>query len=287
MPGQGVVLSISGRTRLAAVIGDPAEHSLSPVIHNAAFDALGLDWLFVALPVRAGNGAAAVDAMRTLDIRGLSVTMPHKADVLSSVDRITDAAQALGAANCIAWSDAGLVAHNTDGAGLVASLREDSGVDVAGLACVVLGAGGAARAVVRALARSGASDVGIVNRTTSRADAAARLAPGIARVCEVGAVADAALIVNATSVGMGAGVDDPDALVVPPDLFGSGQHVVDLVYRPVRTALLAAAERSGAHAIDGVGMLVHQAAIAFGHWTGEAPPVTAMTAAARAAVPVD
>lgn len=275
---------LSGGTRLAAVIGDPVRHSLSPTIHNAAFAELGLDWVYLALPVVAGAGRDAVDAMRTLALGGLSVTMPHKADVLAGVDRVSAAAAELGAANCLAWSDSEVVAHNTDGQGFVDSLHVDAGVDPAGRAAVVLGAGGAARAVVRALASAGAAEVVVVNRTRAHADATVALAPTVARVGEVGDVTTAEIVVNATSVGMGLPADDPDGSPVPPGALQAGQTVIDLVYQPVRTGLLAAAEGCGAQAVDGIGMLVHQAGHAFTLWTGLPAPLDAMRVAAREAI---
>lgn len=282
LSGEG--LSVTGRTRLAAVIGDPVRHSLSPIIHNTAFAAVGLDWVFVALPVAAGHGREAVRAMRALDIGGLSVTMPHKADVLTGVDRVSDTAATLGAANCLAWSGAQLIADNTDGRGFVDHLRLDAGVDPSGRSVVVFGAGGAGRAVVHALAEAGAADIVVVNRNADRAAAAAALAPAVARVGAVDEAADADIVVNATSVGMGRPPDDPAASVVPPGSLGPGQTVVDLVYQPVRTALLAEAEARGAQPVDGTGMLVRQAAHAFTSWTGHPAPVGAMRTAAREAI---
>ncbi|MEL7208042.1 MAG: shikimate dehydrogenase [Actinomycetota bacterium] len=267
---------------MAGVIGDPVGHSLSPTIHNAAFDEAGLDWAYVALPVQAGRGAAAVDAMRTLDLGGLSVTMPHKADVVAAADRATGAVDDLAAANCLAWDGSDIVAHNTDGDGFLASLRE-AGVEPAGRRAVVLGAGGAARAVVRALDRAEATDVVVVNRTPARAEVAAAVGAS-ARVGEIGEVADAPLVVNATSVGMGRPSDDPEAIPLRPTDLGAGQAVVDLVYQPVTTALLRAAADAGATPIDGVGMLVHQAALAFELWTGAEAPIAVMQAAARGAI---
>lgn len=275
---------LSGETRLAAVIGDPVRHSLSPTIHNAAFAEAGLDWVYLALPVVAGAGRHAVTAMRTLGLAGLSVTMPHKADVLAGADRVSDTAAALGAANCLAWSGSDLVAHNTDGQGFVDSLRLDAGVDPSGRAVVVLGGGGAARAVVHALGAAGAADIVVVNRTRERADATVALAPMVARVGEPRDVTAADVVVNATSVGMGRHIDDPNGLPVPPGSLRAEQTVVDLVYEPVRTGLLAAAEGCGARAVDGVGMLVHQAGHAFTLWTGRPAPLDAMATAAREAI---
>lgn len=273
---------IGGATRVAAVIGSPVRHSRSPALVNAAFAQLGLDWRFVAFEVAAGEGAAAVAAMRTLGLGGLSVTMPHKADVIAALDRCSPAATALGAVNCIAWEGDELVGHNTDGDGLVRSLAVDHGVAVAGRRCAVLGAGGAARSVVRALADAGASSVAVVNRTEARAVAAAELAGPVGEVAPPDAVADAEVVVNATSVGMGAEPGDAAAVPIDVGLLGPDHVVVDLVYQPLETPLLVAAAARGARTVDGLGMLVHQAALAVGRWTGEDPDISVMAAAARA-----
>ncbi len=279
-PAASAPPSITGRTRLAAVIGSPVRHSRSPALANAAFEASGLDWVMVAFEVAEGGAGEAIAAVRALDIGGLMVTMPHKAAVIPHLDGLTPAAEALGAVNSISWVDGELVGHNTDGAGLVRSLEVDDGVDVAGLRCVVVGAGGAARSVVHAFAEGGAAEVVVVNRTPATAELAAMLAGPVGRVGVAADVETAQIVVNATSVGMGATASDGptpfDTAHLRPD-----QVVVDLVYQPVRTPLLAAAERCGARPVDGLGMLVHQAAISLERWTGIVPEVATMAAAAR------
>lgn len=278
-----MVSAPTGSTRVAAVIGSPVRHSLSPVIHNAAFAALDLDWTYLAFDVAPGDAWAALQAMRTLRIGGLSVTMPHKADVAGAVDRLSSYAGALGAVNCVAWDQGELVGHNTDGAGFVDSLRHGAGVDVAGRSCFVVGAGGAARAVVNALADAGASEVVVANRTQSNALTAAALAGPVGRVGQRSEVGDADIVVNATSMGM---AGTPAEAVLPVDVAGlhSGQVVADLVYHPARTPLLDAAEQAGAVTVGGVGMLVHQAAAQFSLWTGEPAPLDAMFEAVNQAL---
>lgn len=277
---------VRATTRVAAVVGDPIEHSLSPVIHNAAFAAAGLDWVFVALRVVAGRGADAVRSMRTLGIDGLSVTMPLKSEVIAGLDELEPDAQALGAVNCVRWRGDRLVGANTDGPGFVAGLAADFDFHPEGRDCVVLGAGGAARAVVLALARAGARSVQVVNRTRSAAEAAAALAGPVGSVVDVDAVKAADLVVNATPLGMagvGASADRP-VLPCDPDLLSSGQVVSDLVYHPLRTPFVDAAAARGARASNGVSMLVHQAALAFESWTGATAPLTAVRAAVDAAL---
>jgi shikimate dehydrogenase len=280
-------------TRLAAVIGRPVRHSLSPVLHNAAFEALGLDWAYVAF--EPADGAAAVSAMRTLGIEGLSVTMPFKGEAAVSVDELTPEAEALGAVNCVSRHGDRLIGHNTDGDGFVDALTLDEGWPLEGRRCVIIGAGGAGRAVAEALGRAGASEVVVVNRDITRARAAAALAGPAGRVGVVADVADAELVVNATPVGMVAGVASVQAIEAPHrtagprspldvDLLRAGQLVVDLIYEPAQTALLAAARERGAAAVNGIGMLIHQAAHAFRIWTGEEAPTEVMSAAAVAAL---
>lgn len=282
-PGPGATdgVRITGQTRLAAVIGSPVRHSRSPILANAAFAAAGIDWTMVAFEVAEGQAGHAIAAVRALGIGGLMVTMPHKAAVIPHLDRITPVAATLGAVNSISWVDGELVGHNTDGEGLVRSIEVDERVTIRGQRCLVLGAGGAARAVVHALGLAGAAEVVVVNRTRASAEVAAGLAATVGRVGTASDVADADIVVNATSVGMGAH-STSGPFPVEPDLLRAGQVVVDLVYQPLRTPLLAAAEGRGARAVDGLGMLVHQAAISLERWTGRAPDVSVMASTARA-----
>jgi shikimate dehydrogenase len=278
--------AISGATRLAAVVGTPVRHSLSPAILNAAFAATGADWVYTAFEVADGEGAAAVAAMRTLGIGGLSVTMPHKAAAAAAVDERTDAAEALGAVNCVYWQGTTLCGDNTDGPGFLDALRIDEGIDPAGLRCVVVGAGGAGRAVARALGQAKAADVAVVNRSPERAAHAAALAGPAGRVGPWGdpsVIAAADVVVNATPLGMGVvvgtdGGHEPWPFDVSP--LTNAHVVVDLIYHPASTPLLVAARERGAIAVNGLGMLIHQAAHAFRRWTNEEPALEAMSAAA-------
>jgi len=268
---------------VVGVIGDPIAHSLSPLLHNAAFDALGLDWVSVAFPVGAGRAAVALSGMRALQIAGLSVTMPHKEDAFAAVDDTTVVARRLGAVNCVTWRQGALVGDSTDGEGFLASLRRAVGFDPIGTRCLVLGAGGAARAVTLALAEAGAAEVVVVNRTAARAESAAALAGKVGRVGSGADVAEAELVVQATPVGMRRGDGtESDEIPVDPGVLRPGQVVADLVYHPLETPLLAAAKRRGAVTVGGLGMLVHQAALALERWTGRPVPVEAMWAAAEA-----
>lgn len=265
---------ITGHTRVAGVIGWPVEHSRSPAIHNAAFAAAGLDWVYAAFPVRPGEAAVAVRGAAALGFAGLNVTMPHKAEVAAACDELSPAAAALGSVNTVVFrADGSVFGDSTDGGGFLRSLA-DEGLDPRGRRVLVLGAGGAARAVLAALVDAGAT----VEVAARRPDAARRCAAEIAGVEAVewpAETADVPVVVNATPVGMG---DDPAMPVTPVE----GQWVVDLVYHPLETPWLAAARQVGARPVGGIGMLVHQAALAFELWTGVPAPVEAMRAAATA-----
>ncbi len=271
----------SGSSRLVGVIGDPVTHSLSPTLHNAAFAACGLDWVYVAFPVVRGRGGAAVAAARDLGLAGLNVTMPHKADVAAACDQLTPDAAALASVNTVVIRpDGTALGATTDGEGFLAALAGD-GIEVAGRRVLVLGAGGAARAVVLALGRAGA-DITVAARRLEMARAAAALAPGALAVGlpdAVGSAAAADVVVNATPLGMGGEHPPLDA-----GRLGSGHTVIDLIYHPAETPLLAAARAAGARTQNGLPMLVHQAALSFRLWTGVEAPVDVMWAAAEAAL---
>lgn len=283
---------LSGSTRVAGVIGDPIGHSLSPALHNAAYQELGLNWVYVAFHVPAGQGGAAVEAMRTLQLAGLSVTMPHKADVARAVERLGPTAAALGVANTVSWlssSERELVGDSTDGPGFLAALQGDEGFDPAGRACVVLGAGGAARAVTLALAGAGPESLAVVARRPEQAASCAALAGPLGKAVDPAegseldkAVRAADLIVNATPTGMAPGDGLP--LGLDPDQLHRSHFVADLIYAPARTPLLELARERGAAHCNGLGMLIHQAAHQVQLWTGQPAPLEAMSAAALAAL---
>ncbi len=279
---------ITGATRLAGIIGDPVRHSLSPLLHNTAYAELGLDWVYLAFPVPAGDAAAAVDAMRALDLVGLSVTMPHKTDAAAACDELTDDAAALRSVNTVTLLEDGRIhGDTTDGEGFVRALREAE-CEPAGARVLVLGAGGASRPVVLALARAGAR-VTVTARRPDAAAAAAALAgaPTVPWAERDAAVAGADVVVNATPIGMGpigmgSAATDDGAVPIAPDALRPGLVVADLVYHPLETPLLAAARAAGGQVVDGLGMLVHQAALQVERWSGQPAPVAAMRRAVRA-----
>jgi shikimate dehydrogenase len=261
---------------VAAVIGSPVAHSLSPAIHNAAFRAAGLDWVYVAFEVAPGRAGAALDAVRVLGVRGLSVTTPHKEDVADGVDALAPAAATLHSVNTVVVTDSGcLVGHSTDGDGCLAALAA-AGVAVAGAAVAVVGAGAAARSVIDALGRGGADDIAVVNRTAARGEEAARLTAA-ARVGSADDITAADVVVNATSVGFGT-----DGLPFDPGLLRPRHAVADLVYHPLDTALLRAASARGCTVVDGLATLIHQAVLQEELWTGHRPDPGVMRDAARA-----
>lgn len=267
---------IGSLPRLAAVIGHPVRHSLSPAMHNAVFAAGGLDWRFTRFDVVPGGAAAVIGAMAVLDIGGLAVTMPHKEQAAEAVDAVDPAAAALRSVNTVVLRPDGTTfGASTDGRGFVDAVL-GSGIDVLGRRVVVLGAGAAARSIVDALGRAGTDDISIVNRTASTAAEAARLAD-VAHAGVIDDVGEADLLVNATSIGMGT-----DDLPLDVGWLRTDLAVADIVYHPLETALLRAARREGAHTIDGLGMLVHQAVLQQELWTGARPEPSVLREAAEA-----
>jgi len=279
--------AITGETKLVGLIGWPVEHSLSPAMHNSAFAALELNWCYVPLPVPPERLREAVAGLRALGFMGANVTVPHKEAVMPYLDEVALEAQAIGAVNTIAVRDGNLIGYNTDWRGFLAALSE-SGFDPQGRRVVVLGAGGAARAVVYALAQAGAQ-VTVLNRTPTHAQAliqdfsplfpsSSLLSLPLTPQTLEERSAEAHLLVNATPVGMWPEVDEslwPEGLPFPGHL-----TVFDLVYNPRQTKLLQQARRAGAKVIGGLGMLVHQGAVAFELWTGREAPIETMYEAA-------
>lgn len=297
MPGRPPLLTRSGApsaaTNVAGIIGDPVRHSISPAIHNAAYAALGIDWVYVAFEVPAGGGAQAAEAMRTLGLAGLSVTMPHKAAVVEKLDSLTPTSQRLGVVNTITRRpspDGGAVLEgdSTDGAGFMAALLGEDGFDPAGKRCLLLGTGGAARSVALALGDAGASGVSVTGRRPEAVKACVELAgpAGEAVAPEApsleAAVRGADLIVNASPVGMKPGDGLPFDL--DPSWIGPHQAVIDLIYVPATTPLLSAARSRRAFTSNGLGMLINQAARQVEIWTGRPAPLEVMSAAALAAL---
>jgi shikimate dehydrogenase len=276
---------VSTRKLRAAVIGSPIRHSLSPVIQNAAFQAAGIDGWFEAIEVLADSVEPFFRSIRRDPWLGINVTIPHKEAAFRLVDSRSVDAERAGAVNTVVRRGSALEGHNTDITGFLRALTDDAGFDPAGARVVVLGAGGAARACVVALAQAGAADIVVVNRDPERA-AQLVASVGAGRVAN-GAAADdcrrAELLVNATSVGM-VGGPAPDALPLPLDWLPKHGVVYDLVYRPMATPLLRAAASASLPTLGGLAMLVFQGAAAFELWTGRPAPIDRMKAAALGAM---
>jgi shikimate dehydrogenase len=265
-------MTVTASTRLACLLGHPVAHSLSPQIHAAAFAAAGVDAVYLAFDVPPADLDVAVRGLRALGLLGANVTVPHKLAVLDLVDGRTEECAAVGAANTLYWDGDRLVADNTDATGLEDVLREVVGLEP-GTVALVFGAGGAARAAAVALARCGAA-VHVRARRPAAAEAVQALAQSLgARTADRSE--RPTLVVNATPLGLH-GEPLPDDLM----RLAADQTALDLVYGPVPTPFLRAAAEAGARAIDGLPMLVGQAARAFARWTGRPPPGEAMAAAA-------
>jgi len=274
---------ISGKTKICALIGDPVEHTMSPVMHNAAYKKLGLDYVYIPFRVAPEQLAAAVDGLRALNVCGFNVTIPHKVSIIPMLDGLDPLAEKVGAVNTVVNNDGELRGYNTDADGFLKALLERE-VEPAGKNVVVLGAGGASRAITYILADRGAS-LTILNRQMEL-DWAENIAELISedfgrvvRVLELcneylaQALERADILVNATSVGMSpAGDESP----VPAELLKDNLIVFDVVYNPVMTRLLGEAKAAGARTIGGIDMLAWQGALAFEKWTGQSAPLDLM-----------
>lgn len=265
--------------QLVGVVGSPIAHSLSPLLHQAAFDALGLNWTSARFEVGAGGGPGVLAAMTTLGIRGVSVTMPLKAEIAGLVDILDASAAATQSVNTICLDDAVLTGTSTDGAGLFASIHRTTGLSPEGLRVLVVGAGGAARSIIAFATVHGAIEVGVVARSAQAAGSAALLGGAVGRVAAPVEAPLFDVVINATPVGMAGTPTATATSLVDPSLLHAKQVVVDLVYRPLRTPWLDAARDAGAQTDGGLGMLVHQAALALELWTGHDAPISDMLSA--------
>lgn len=267
---------ITGKARIAGVIGWPVDHSKSPRLHNFWLDQYGIDGAYVPLAAAPENLPAAVRGLAALGFAGANVTVPHKETVLDLVDETDENARRIGAVNTIVVDAAGrLIGSNTDGFGFMENMRSGApGWSAADGPAVVLGAGGAARAVVAALQDAGAPEIRIVNRTTVRAEQLADDFGASASAVDWGRRADtldeAALLVNTTVLGM----TGKPPLDLSLDALPEHAVVSDVVYAPLRTPLLGSAEEKGLRTVDGIGMLLHQARPGFAAWFGREPEVS-------------
>ena len=269
---------ITGKTGLVGIMGDPVEHSLSPPMHNAAFQQLKLDYVYVPFHVKRENLASAIEGARNMGIKGLNLTIPHKIGVINYLDELDEAAELIGAVNTVKFTENKAVGYNTDGFGAVKAIEETT--PVKGKKIIILGAGGAARAISFQLLLSGVGEVLIANRTREKAcnlrdDLKGRFNTSIGCLglndeLEM-ELEDADVLINTTPVGMHPHYDDDP--VVTADMMHSDLVVNDIVYNPLETGLLREAGKAGAQAVHGTKMLIYQGIEAFRIWTGITPPV--------------
>jgi shikimate dehydrogenase len=271
------------RPAFAGVLGWPLEHTLSPQIHNAAFRAVDMNATYLPFAVAPEDLEAAVNGLRALGCLGVNVTMPHKEAIAPLLDDLSGDARAVGAVNTVQNLAGRLIGHNTDVDGFREFVQADAGLDISGMRALVLGSGGAARAIVRALQGLGASNLYIAARRPPVAEQLLLLADDVpGEVVDwdraIDLVGESDLIVNATPLGMNGENPIPNAPL-------NGRHqVIDLIYDPPSTPLMDATRAGGGNAWGGLGMLVHQAAGSFGIWTGLQPPLEVMSAAALRAL---
>lgn len=283
-------MSANYRSELVGVFGQPVAENPTGVMQEAGFAAAGLNWRYLTIAVPPEKLAAAMQALDALGMRGINLTIPHKVAVLEHLDELSPEARAIGAVNTVRVADGRKIGENTDGKGFLRGMRTDAGIDPAGKRVVLLGAGGAARAIGTELVIAGAADLTVVNRTPRRGRAmvadlraatggAARYQPwtgtfAVPESCD--------LLVNATSIGLYPQVHaspDVDLSELRP-----GTLVADAVFNPPETKLLAAARARGLPTLDGLSMLVYQGVIAFEMWTGQSPDERAMKTALREAL---
>jgi len=281
---------MQGRSEVCCLIGDPVEHTLSPLLHNTAFQRLGLNYVYVAFKVEKGMLEKAVEGARALSIRGLNVTIPHKVEIIKYLDEVEELAERIGAVNTVVNEGGKLVGYNTDGPGALKALH-DGGFNPRGKSVLIVGAGGAARAIAYYVAKEKPSEITFLNRSLDRAEELSRKisreigvsakAVGLSYDSLKDALEDADLLINCTSVGMAPNIEET---LIPKTLLRRDMTVMDIVYNPMYTRLLRDAADVGCRIVFGVDMLVNQAALSFEIWTGLKAPVEEMKEAALKAL---
>lgn len=275
---------ISGTTKVVGIIGNPIEHSLSPAMHNAAYKKLGLDYVYIPMKTETEDLPKVLDEIRTSNMAGVNVTIPHKENVLPLLDDITELAELIGAINTIENREGKLIGYNTDGPGFLESLKEESHFDPAGKDCVLLGAGGAARAVSVMLGKAGAKTLLLCDIDIQKAQDLAdhindnfdtKTSLCLPKDKKLGAAISCChLLVNATPIGMSPKTDAcplEEKIKIPANIL-----VYDLIYTPAETQLLKRAKKAGAKTMNGSEMLVRQGALAFTIFTSENAPIDTM-----------
>ena len=283
-------MQITGKTKIVGVIGDPVEHSRSPQMHNAAFAELGLDYVYVPFHILPNELHAAIEGFKAINVVGINITIPHKQAVIPFVDEISREAELIGAVNTLIFNKGKIAGDNTDAPEFLQAMQE-TGLNIPkGESAVVIGAGGSARAIVIALALAGLQSITIANRTVSKAIALASDLSEKTGVPMEGmgldnprlpdAVATSALVVNTASTSM----DTSHPPLIQPEWLNPQSIVYDIIYTPPKTRLMTTAAERGCHVIGGLGMLVHQGAIAFEKWTKVIPPIKIMRQALQNAL---
>lgn len=279
-------MKIDGETKVVGLIGYPIGHTLSPAMHNRAFEYLDLNYLYLPFPVKESNLKEALRALPALSVVGVNVTLPYKERVLEYLDEVSEEAELTQAVNTILVKDSRLIGYNTDGKGFVTSLKKGAEFNPRDKKVVIIGAGGASRAVSIGLAKEGVEKITLIDIVFNKAQSlASHIAKNISKV-EVAAVKEeglgkevreADILINATPLGM----KPDDSLPIDPKLLHPNLLVYDLIYNPSKTRLLSEAERIGAKTLNGMGMLLYQGALAFTIWTGREAPIEVMARALK------
>lgn len=276
-------MDIKGTTKIIGIFGYPITHTLSPVMHNAIFKFLGLDYCYIPFEVRKGYLSDAVKALRALNIKGINVTIPYKEEIIPYLDEISSEARIISAVNTVSVRKGRLIGYNTDGRGFIKAFYKESGLTLRNKKILLLGAGGAAKAVAVQAALMGTKEILIANRTFYKGKELAGHISRFVPTCRViplkytkdtlkKSISRMDILINATSLGM----NPKDPLPIPQDLLHPSLVVYDLIYNPPITGLLKAARKVGAKGINGVGMLLYQGALSFEIWTGVRPPIDLM-----------
>jgi len=286
-------MNITAKTKILGIFGYPVRHAISPAMHNAVIKALGLDMIYLPFEIKPSNLRDAVNGIKGFGMLGVNITIPHKEAVIKLLDDISEEARLIGAVNTIVNKDGRLIGYNTDGYGYVASIKEDCNFNPKNKRVIILGAGGAARGISAALAKSGAKKIIIANRTLSRAHNLVKAfkrkfpdtrfeAIGLEEDILMKCFQDINLLVNTTSVGL----EKNEILEIPLDVLPKTAIVSDIVYNPLQTLLLKRADKLGLAAHSGLSMLIHQGARSFKLWTGIDAPADVMKKAALKALKI-
>lgn len=287
------MIDIDGHTHIYGLFGYPIKHTSSPAMHNAGFQKLGINAVYLPFEIKADDLERAINSLTALGIKGVNLTIPHKEACLNFIDNLSPEAELIGAVNTIVVKDGELIGHNTDGLGFITSLEEDLGLSPSRLSVFILGAGGAAKAVAMELARQGAVRILITDLEGERARRLAVHIRNYITECDSEDVSlkkdilkekisEVKLLVNATPVGM----KPDDSLPVPEEVLRPDLAVYDLVYNLKTTRLVEAARKKGAKAVTGIGMLLYQGVKAFELWTGQKAPVEVMKKALLSSIKI-